>query len=305
MATTRFIDHLLEGDHASRPAASAVPQGTLYSCTTHSLIYQSDGTSAWSTWATLGGTGLSDPMTTRGDMIIRNASNVTDRLGRGSAGQVLTSDGTDIAWAAAAGGTTDDTEPSGGTIYRGSAGSTTGWTTGQTPDTFDADSSLPDMFNLSKATLGGGNVVTARRSVGGSFPRTYKMRVGAGRLYQDFQGFGILVGEASPGKYLTWGPIRDGGNIYLQRTLWTNDTTAGGQTNFPTTTDVFKSPLMWLRLDVNSSTDIDGLMSYDGYFWHEYFTAYNPSFTVGTFGFDILAFNAIAAGIGVRWIHET
>lgn len=53
MATTRFIDHLLEGDHASRPAAGDVPEGTLYSCTTHSLVYQSD-TSTWTTWATLG-----------------------------------------------------------------------------------------------------------------------------------------------------------------------------------------------------------------------------------------------------------
>ncbi len=42
--------------------------------------------------------GMTDPMTTRGDMIIRNASNATARLGRGSAGQVLTSDGTDLAW---------------------------------------------------------------------------------------------------------------------------------------------------------------------------------------------------------------
>src|SRR5687768_17659245 len=52
--TTRFSGHLLTGNHAARPAASAVPDGTLYSCSTHSLIYQSD-TSAWSTWATLGG----------------------------------------------------------------------------------------------------------------------------------------------------------------------------------------------------------------------------------------------------------
>lgn len=51
--TTRFIDHLLTGNHASRPAANAVPEGTLYSCTTHGLIYQSD-TSTWSTYATLG-----------------------------------------------------------------------------------------------------------------------------------------------------------------------------------------------------------------------------------------------------------
>lgn len=51
---TKFADHVLTGDHASRPAASAVPEGTLYSCTDHNLIYQSDGTSAWSTWSNPG-----------------------------------------------------------------------------------------------------------------------------------------------------------------------------------------------------------------------------------------------------------
>jgi hypothetical protein len=45
---------LLVGDHASRPAAATVVAGTLYSCTDHDLIYQSDG-AAWSTWADLGG----------------------------------------------------------------------------------------------------------------------------------------------------------------------------------------------------------------------------------------------------------
>lgn len=43
-------------------------------------------------------TGMIDPMTTRGDIIVRNASNVTARLGKGTAGQVLKSDGTDISW---------------------------------------------------------------------------------------------------------------------------------------------------------------------------------------------------------------
>lgn len=85
------------GNHASRPAASAVGKGGLYSCTTHSLIYQTDG-SSWSTWATLTGTGLSDPMTTRGDVIVRDSSNTTARLAVGSAGKVLKSDGTDISW---------------------------------------------------------------------------------------------------------------------------------------------------------------------------------------------------------------
>jgi hypothetical protein len=42
--------------------------------------------------------GFSDPMVSRGDIIYRDASNNTVRLGRGTASQVLTSDGTDIGW---------------------------------------------------------------------------------------------------------------------------------------------------------------------------------------------------------------
>ena len=40
---------MLTGDHASRPAANAVAVGALYSCSDHSKIYQSDG-SSWSDW---------------------------------------------------------------------------------------------------------------------------------------------------------------------------------------------------------------------------------------------------------------
>lgn len=42
--------------------------------------------------------GLSDPMTTRGDMIVRDSSNTTARLPVGTSGQVLTSDGSDASW---------------------------------------------------------------------------------------------------------------------------------------------------------------------------------------------------------------
>ena len=41
---------------------------------------------------------LDDPMTTRGDIIVRNSSNTTARLAVGSANTVLKSDGTDISW---------------------------------------------------------------------------------------------------------------------------------------------------------------------------------------------------------------
>lgn len=45
-----------------------------------------------------GSSGLTDPMTTRGDIMYRNAANVTARLAIGSSGKVLSSDGTDVSW---------------------------------------------------------------------------------------------------------------------------------------------------------------------------------------------------------------
>jgi len=42
--------------------------------------------------------GFSDPMTTRGDIIYKDSSNITNRLATGTSGQILTSDGTDTSW---------------------------------------------------------------------------------------------------------------------------------------------------------------------------------------------------------------
>ncbi len=60
------------GIHSARPAAADVGKGGLYSCTTHSLVYQTDG-SSWTTWATLGsGTGASvtSAILTSGDITL-------------------------------------------------------------------------------------------------------------------------------------------------------------------------------------------------------------------------------------------
>ena len=70
-------------------------------------------------------TGLSDPMTTRGDVVIRDATNTTARLAVGANTYVLTSDGTDIAWAAAGSGSGDVTAAASmtdNTLIRGDGG---------------------------------------------------------------------------------------------------------------------------------------------------------------------------------------
>lgn len=51
MATITIPGMFLTGTHASRPAASAVGKGTLYACSDHNKVYQSDG-SSWSDWYT-------------------------------------------------------------------------------------------------------------------------------------------------------------------------------------------------------------------------------------------------------------
>jgi len=56
------------------------------------------GAAVWKGTTSAGGGGFSDPMTTRGDIIFKNASNVTTRLPVGTVGQVFTSDGTDASW---------------------------------------------------------------------------------------------------------------------------------------------------------------------------------------------------------------
>jgi hypothetical protein len=85
---------MVEGTTPATPAAST--QRLFVRSSDHVLCYVN---AAGTVTAVGAASGLTDPMTTRGDIIVRNASNVTARLGRGSASQVLTSDGTDVAWA--------------------------------------------------------------------------------------------------------------------------------------------------------------------------------------------------------------
>lgn len=96
--------------------------------------------------------GLTDPMTTRGDIIVRDATNTTNRLAIGSNGQVLTSDGTDVSWENAASGFTDPMTTRGDIIYKNSAGTTTRLGAGT-----DGQVLMSDGTDIAWATISGGS----------------------------------------------------------------------------------------------------------------------------------------------------
>lgn len=86
----------LTGTHAARPAASAVGKGSLYACSDHKLIYQSDG-SSWTTWLDATGTGSASVATdaiwdTKGDLAVGTGANTAAKLVVGANGTRLVAD---------------------------------------------------------------------------------------------------------------------------------------------------------------------------------------------------------------------
>jgi hypothetical protein len=108
LPATTFIGHFLGPDtHSNRPAASGLPNGTLYVCTTHQKI-ERVVSGAWVDYATLGvGAGsaivATDPIwDTKGDIVAATAADIATKLPVGTNGQVLTVDSsqpTGLKWA--------------------------------------------------------------------------------------------------------------------------------------------------------------------------------------------------------------
>lgn len=103
MTDTTLPGVLLHGVAASRPSASAVAKGTLYSATDTGAITQSDGVSTWTAYATITA-GFANPMTTSGDIIYGASSGTPTRLAKGSDTQVLTLASGLPSWASPGGG---------------------------------------------------------------------------------------------------------------------------------------------------------------------------------------------------------
>jgi hypothetical protein len=199
VTATTFIGHFLGPDtHTNRPAATGLPNGTLYVCTTHSKIERVVA-GAWVDYATLGvpaGTGVvaTDPIwDTKGDLAVASGADTAAKLPVGTNGQVLQADSAQtlgVKWAAPA---------AGGALTLLST------TNLAAPGTFDV-SSISGAYN--DLIL----VVIARDAVG-TTAQDMELRfngdTGSNYFYLRATGSGsaMAVGNAGPGTTLSCGRI--------------------------------------------------------------------------------------------------
>jgi hypothetical protein len=94
--------------HTNRPAGNTVPDGSLYSCSTHSLVYKSNfAGNSWATWATLGGTSTTVATDAiwdaAGDLAVGTGADTAAKLTKGADGTVLRMAAGAVGWAEQAG----------------------------------------------------------------------------------------------------------------------------------------------------------------------------------------------------------
>lgn len=285
--TTRFTDHLLEGDHASRPAFGDVPQGTLYACSTHGLIYQSDGATAWSTWATLVGAAPNAedvPFTPAGTIAATDVQAAIEEVAAEAGGAAYDP----IATLFGAPDTAfefDSSSLAGLTVIGGAA-------------VEDADTTIPGWLYY-KAT-DSSTAWHGRYLASPSMPFTAITRVDV-NMMANYQSGALLVGVADPatGAFM----VNEFAFNNLRKVLaekFTNRTTfgsgAGNGIEHPS------SPI-YLAVVVNSTTSIDYWLSMSGQVWRKYAAAHNPSLTVASVGVAMKSENASGAAVAFDFLR--
>lgn len=93
--STAFADLVPLGGHASRPAAAGVVPGTLFSCTDHDVVYQSDG-AGWSVWVEGGAGGAVSDSYHHDQGVAATTWTVNHNLGRHPNVSVLDSAGSQV-----------------------------------------------------------------------------------------------------------------------------------------------------------------------------------------------------------------
>lgn len=178
------------------------------------------------------------------------------------------------------------------TAFEFQSSSLAGLTALGSPDAQDADTTVPDHYYIrdDNAT----NSLVGRYLASPATPFTAITKAAMNVRTSPSEAFaGPFVGAATPGALLVVCRDWSGGTTRTDSWLqWTNPTTfntgGGVGVQWPIGT-------VYFAIVAHSNTDVDLMVSHDGYIWVPIVLARNPGFTIGSVGMCINAGNTVTA----------
>jgi hypothetical protein len=164
--------------------------------------------------------------------------------------------------------------------------SLTGLTQFNSPDTCDANTTIPGHLFLEDNESGENFCGVYATAPSAPFTVIAKM---IGSVLKDSYAAGVLIGSSTPGQFDIMAMQNNTRSMF--GTHWNSPTSFSG--TFVSGIQGINVPV-WLAIRVNSNTDVDFLFSMDGYMWLKYQDSRNPSFTAAVVG---IAINANASGV--------
>jgi len=171
------------------------------------------------------------------------------------------------------------------TAFDFDSSSLTGLTQFNSPDTCDANTTIPSYLFLEDDESGENFCGVYATAPSAPFTVVTKM---IGSVLKDSHTAGVLIGSSTPGQFDVLSLQNNSRSVF--GTHWNSPTSFSG--TFVSGIQGINMPV-WLAIRVNSNTDVDFLFSMDGYCWLKYQDSRNPSFTAAVVG---LAINANASG---------
>ncbi len=164
----------------------------------------------------------------------------------------------------------------------------TGWTTLGTPTAHDINSTVKSHYYV-KLNATAGEHLTGIYKASPSTPFAMKAKLTAANIQANYNGAGIFIAEASPGKIDALNcSYNEGYKINL--TQWSSPTgSAGSVANAVQPGGIM--PVYFLIVAA-SSTDVSYYWSPDGILWRTVAVARNPGFTIGAVGLYVNPVNS-------------
>jgi len=165
--------------------------------------------------------------------------------------------------------------------------SLTGLTQFNSPDTCDANTTVPGHLFL-EDDESGENMCGVYASAPAA-PFTVAALLDVGSVLADSHTAGLLIGSSTPGQFDILALQNAARSVFS--THWNSPTSFSS--TFTSGMSQINIPI-WLAIRVNSNTDVDFLYSMDGVAFKKYTDSRNPGFTAAVVG---LAINANASGV--------